>query len=94
MMEADDRVIVNILFFNDWINNPPGGDFWQNVDGENRASKIKVPLLSMAGWFDPFLGSQIQDFEDISRDPLSHISKESRLIIGPWAHAETVKIPN
>jgi uncharacterized protein len=94
MIEGDDRVVGDIPFFNDWVRHTSKNDFWRKVDGENRASSLKAPILSMAGWYDPFLSSQIKDWEDLMKHGDRKIAQESRLIIGPWAHAETVKMPN
>jgi putative CocE/NonD family hydrolase len=94
LLEADDRVVADIPFFNDWASHEQFDEFWSAVDGVDRAKHLQVPALMMAGWYDPFLTSQIQDFEDISQyaDPM--IAEQCRLIIGPWAHAETVIMPN
>lgn len=48
----------------------------------------------MAGWYDPFLPSQLDDFIQIRRSAISTVSEQSRLIIGPWTHAGEVVFPN
>ena len=94
VLEADSRVVTDIPFYNDWVTHNSFDDYWGKVDGTERAKNIKAPVLMMAGWFDPFLPSQVQDFEDISKSADPKIAQECKLIIGPWAHAETVKMPN
>ena len=35
---------------------------------EDRARNIKAPVLLMGGWYDPFLPTQIRDFQTIRRE--------------------------
>ena len=48
----------------------------------------------MAGWSDPFLPSQLRDFETIRTQADPRVGAESRLIIGPWTHADTIRFPD
>ena len=34
---------------------PLRDEYWQAIDGEDRAATLQAPVLLMAGWFDPFL---------------------------------------
>ena len=54
--------------------NKSNDDFWKNIDGINRTKTLKVPVLLLGGWFDPFLPTQIADFQDIS----SNADQQSR----------------
>lgn len=56
--------------------------------------RIKAPVLLMAGWFDPFLPTQLRDFETVRNEAQSAVARGSRLIIGPWTHADPVKFPD
>ncbi len=94
MIDADNRVVGDIRFYNDWVSHEEGDEFWQAVDGIDRAKHLQVPALTMAGWYDPFLSSQVQDFENISQYTDRVVAEKSKLIIGPWAHAETVAMPD
>jgi len=93
VIKADDEVTGDISFYNDWVKHQGFDAFWQKADGNKRAENLKVPILMMAGWYDPYLASQVQDFEDLSSRGASNIAFNSKLIIGPWAHAETVQMP-
>jgi len=90
MIKADDRTVGDIPFYNDWASHTRPDNYWLSVDGKDRAKKLDIPILMMAGWYDPYLSSEVQDFEDITQGP----HKECKLIIGPWCHAETVVMPN
>jgi len=95
LLEADDRAIQDIDFFNDWAGNPDADSpYWQAVDGDNRAAQLSAPALLMAGWYDPFLPSQLVDFQKIQAAADPAIAQATRLVIGPWVHASTVTWPD
>jgi hypothetical protein len=93
LSEADDRAAENVPFFNDWIAHRERDDYWVEIDGQDRSRKLAAPALLMAGWYDPFLPTQLEDYRRILREASAHVARESRLIIGPWAHAEAVTLP-
>lgn len=76
---ADDSVAGDISFINDWIAHETFDSYWQKMDfrGITRA-----PLISMAGWYDIFLKSQIEDFQALP----DTANTGRRMIIGPWCH--------
>jgi hypothetical protein len=76
---ADDSTIKDIPFINDWLYHEKYDEYWQKM---NFRGMTKAPLISMAGWYDIFLKSQIEDFQalEVNGNP------GNRLIIGPWCH--------
>ncbi len=94
MIEADDRAVGDVRFFNDWATHTEADAYWSAIDGENRARTIKAPVLLMAGWYDPFLPTQLRDFETLRREADPHVAAQSRLIVGPWTHADPVRFPD
>lgn len=92
-VEADDRAAGDITFFNDWALHAERDDYWHAIDGDDRARTLRAPVLLMGGWFDPFLPGQIADFQRIRSAAEPHVAAQSRLVIGPWSHAETVTLP-
>lgn len=95
LIDADRRLAgEEIPFFRDWAQHPERDRFWIDIDGTSRSASVKAPVLLMAGWYDPFLPSQLDDFAEIRRSPISAVSEHSRLIIGPWTHAGEVVFPN
>jgi len=94
LIEADDRAIGNVSFFNDWVRHPEKDGYWDTIDDEKRASSLRSPVLLMAGWYDPFLPTEIADFKRIRNTTTREASFKSRLIIGPWSHARSVAFPN
>lgn len=81
----DDAITEDIDFYNDWSKHRPNDNYWQRIDGTDRAKQISAPTLLLAGWYDPFLQAQLEDFKQM---------KKARIIIGPWKHAIPVKLPH
>jgi putative CocE/NonD family hydrolase len=94
VIEADDRAVGNVPFFDDWLLHPEADAYWAAIDGEGRARTLAAPVLLMAGWYDPFLPTQLRDFVTVRREAAAHVAERSRLIIGPWMHADTVRFPD
>jgi len=90
---ADDRAVEDVPAFNVWVDHPERDAYWAAVDGESRPERLRAPVLLMAGWYDPFLPTQLEDFVRIRAGAPRHVAEASRLIVGPWAHAETVTLP-
>lgn len=95
LIEADKRAVgTSIDFFRDWVTHSDDDSYWKQIDGDNRAANVRAPALLLAGWYDPFLPGQVDDFETIRREAPPEIASRTRLVIGPWAHAMTVRLPN
>jgi putative CocE/NonD family hydrolase len=94
LIEADNRTVGQIPFFDDWVSHTTRDDYWQSIDGEDRARTLKAPVLLMAGWSDPFLPTQLRDFEEIKRYANPKVARGTRLIIGPWTHADPIHYPD
>ncbi|MGH8580870.1 MAG: CocE/NonD family hydrolase [Gammaproteobacteria bacterium] len=93
LIEADNRAVGQIPFFDDWVTHTKKDDYWLSIDGEHRARTLKAPVLLMAGWSDPFLPTQLHDFEEIQRYADPKVASGSRLVIGPWTHADPIRFP-
>ncbi len=77
-----------IPWFRAWLSaDRPDHPFWQREvvrRGDTLPERATVPVLTMAGWSDAFLGPQIGSFERLAtRD-------QSTLVIGPWDHLSRV----
>jgi len=93
LIEADNRTVGDVDFYNDWATHTQKDEFWRKVDGQNRTSTLKAPVLLLAGWFDPFLPTQLNDYQSIKSEAPSKVADETKLIIGPWAHARSAILP-
>jgi putative CocE/NonD family hydrolase len=76
---ADDSTLFDIPYVNDWLAHETYDKYWENVNFRGIA---KAPVISLAGWYDIFLNTQIKDFQALVQSGDS----VSRLIVGPWAH--------
>ncbi len=76
---ADDSTIQDIDFVNDWIAHESADDYWRKMDFRGISD---AGMISMAGWYDIFLTTQISDFEALNAAG----NNNNRLIIGPWCH--------
>jgi putative CocE/NonD family hydrolase len=94
LLEADERAVGPIRFFKDWAKHEQNDAYWQAIDGEGRTRTLKAPVLLMAGWYDPFLPTQLRDFTTIRQQADARASVPTRLIIGPWTHADPVRFPD
>lgn len=94
LIEADNRAARDVDFFNDWVLHDKPDAYWLGIDGKERAKNLQAPVLLMAGWYDPFLPTQLHDFELIRQHADSNVADSSQLIIGPWIHADSIKFPD
>jgi hypothetical protein len=73
-------------YYGDWLAHPSYDDYWRAVAIRERYADVRVPSLSVAGWFDLFLDGTLDNYvamrEQASEDP----SRAPRLTIGPWSH--------
>jgi hypothetical protein len=92
LIEADDRIGEDIPFFNDWVAHQRRDEYWIGIDDTDRPERLRAPVLLQAGWFDPFLPAQIEDFLRIRKGADPGVAASSRLVIGPWAHARSVTL--
>jgi putative CocE/NonD family hydrolase len=93
LVEADDRLGVDVPFFDDWLLHAERDAYWIEIDGDDRPARAQGPVLSMAGWYDAFLPTQLRDFVELRARARPDVARASRLVIGPWAHARTVRVP-
>lgn len=95
LLDADRRATgISVNFFQDWVEHPDRDAFWADIDGQNRVQSLKAPALLMAGWYDPFLPTQLNDFIHIRQSSEPFVATRSGLIIGPWTHAGEVTFPD
>ena len=94
LIQADDRAVGDVQFFDDWVNHPTHDWYWKAIDGDDRPSHVKCPVFTIAGWSDPFLPAQLHDYQELQCSLPPKAKAQPHLVIGPWAHAYTTKLPD
>ncbi len=91
VITADDEAAgVDVPFFDAWAGEAADSDYWRRANGGADPAAASAPVLLLGGWYDPFLPSMLADWEKLQAAPGA---SESRLMIGPFAHATTIKWP-
>ncbi len=68
------------------LSHPSYDSFWKDLSIRNKLDRVKVPVLSMSGWFDNYAESELDTFRALSRE-----NGEVETWIGPWAHDPGLK---
>ena len=77
-------------WYNDWLENPPPSDYWNEFDMSNHFGNIDIPIYHLGGWFDVFLNGTLKFYQGVSKNGKSDKAKQNqRLIVGPWVHGPT-----
>ncbi len=94
LFEIDNAAVSDIPFYNDWVAHNTTDSFWNRIDGKDRINELQMPVLLMAGWFDPYLQSMVNDWNGLKQNPNEEVRNGSVLVIGPWGHANTITMPD
>ena len=72
--------IAELPHWRDWLDHAEYDDYWRSLDvlADAREGRLGVPLLQVAGWYDPFASGQIALHATLKGD--------HRLVVGPWDH--------
>ena len=82
---GDERFVP---FFFEMLRHAEPDAWTKNLLVSGRHALVTAPSLSIAGWHDLLLAGDLQHFKSMREHAGSDVArKESRLIIGPWAHA-------
>jgi putative CocE/NonD family hydrolase len=74
-------------YFRDWVAHERDDDYWRLWKISNHYGEMNVKALHSGGWHDIFLKGTIQNYVGMRR--ASPARADQRLLLGPWAHAET-----
>lgn len=74
-------------YFADWAEHCSYDDYWKRWSIDEDYSRIGVPALHAAGWYDVFLTGSVRNFTGLSASGRSEETRRSqKLLVGPWAH--------
>jgi len=74
-------------YFTDWVAHEHDDDYWRPWKISDHYGEMNIKALHSGGWHDIFLKGTIQNYVGMHR--ASPARADQRLLLGPWAHAET-----
>jgi uncharacterized protein len=77
-------------YYLEWLDHPDYDDYWRKIAPKERHAAITVPSLNIGGWYDLFLGGTIANYVGMKQHGATSAARRPRLVIGPWAHGESV----
>jgi uncharacterized protein len=89
-LDQADRVVINkpSPLYQEWFAHPTDDGYWRPIIYSDRVGEVTAPIALQAGWFDLFLGWQLQDYQR-----LRAAGRSPTLLIGPWYHTHMGSIP-
>ncbi|MCP4716848.1 MAG: CocE/NonD family hydrolase [Deltaproteobacteria bacterium] len=83
--KADDLAGSDVSYFNDLLDMQSAWDLFSEIDYTDSFERISSPVVTIAGWYDFFLGPQLNDYQKLLREGGKPAGR-SVLIVGPWGH--------
>ncbi|UCD56772.1 MAG: CocE/NonD family hydrolase [Candidatus Hydrogenedentota bacterium] len=95
LISMDDEAGIPSPFYDAVIRNSVRVDDWEKVSLNDKYDQIKVPSLHLAGWYDVFLKSTINDWMEISKlNETTELKGKQWLLVGPIDHESTTENTN
>ncbi|MEE3325980.1 MAG: CocE/NonD family hydrolase [Myxococcota bacterium] len=82
--EGDRVALREVSWLREWVKRNRKDDYWTRVDLP--LPDALPPTLMIAGWYDFFLRTQLEDFDALSEIARRTDGPAPRLVIGPWCH--------
>jgi uncharacterized protein len=74
--------------YRDIADHPGYDSFWRRLSVREQIDKVKVPVFSVAGWYDNFVESDLDAYAALHKT-----SGVNRIVVGPWAHNMSYRFP-
>jgi putative CocE/NonD family hydrolase len=74
-------------YYRDWVTHESDDAYWKPWKISDHYAKMNIKALHAGGWHDIFLKGSINNF--IGMRNSSRARNDQRLLLGPWAHANT-----
>src|SRR5437899_4793112 len=75
-------------YFLDWLAHPNYDDYWKRWSIEEHFADIKVPMLTIAAWYDIFLGGSLRNYIGVKANSGSEAARNGqRLLVTIRGHA-------
>ncbi len=75
-------------YYEDWLKHPTYDDYWKQWSIEENYQNIQVPALTIAAWYDIFLGGSLRNYEGL-RDHAGNVGARAkqRLVVAIGGHS-------
>lgn len=74
-------------YFFDWLDHPTYDDYWRRWSIDEDYSRLTIPALHIAGWYDVFLSGSVKNFVGMRSAGGSAAARAGQnLVVGPWTH--------
>jgi uncharacterized protein len=87
---SSDTALTRTLapYFIDWLAHPNYDDYWKRWSIEEHFADIKVPMLTIAAWYDIFLGGSLRNYIGVKLHGGSDGARQGqRLLVTIGGHA-------
>ena len=75
-------------YFLDWLAHPTYDDYWKRWSIEEHFQDIKVPQLTIAAWYDIFLGGSLRNYMGVKQQGGSEVARQGQwLMVTIGGHA-------
>ncbi len=75
-------------YFVDWLSHPAYDDYWKRWAIEEHFSDIRVPSLTIAAWYDIFLGGSLRNYVGLRQHAADDSARQGqRLMVMIGGHA-------
>jgi uncharacterized protein len=75
-------------YFQDWLSHPEDDQYWKQWSIEEHYSDIQVPMLTIAAWYDIFLGGSLRNYEGVKLHGGNEAARQrQRLLVVIGGHA-------
>jgi putative CocE/NonD family hydrolase len=75
-------------YYLDWLSHPDFDDYWRPWSIEDHYPEIRVPALTVAAWYDIFLGGSLKNYLGVKKEGGSDTARQNqRLLITIGGHA-------
>jgi uncharacterized protein len=75
-------------YFLDWLGHPNYDGYWKAISIEEHYSDIQVPALTVAAWYDIFLGGSLRNYSGIKTHSGSEAARSGQhLLVVVGGHA-------
>jgi putative CocE/NonD family hydrolase len=78
-----------VSYWREWLAHSTNDEYWQGLSTLGENLRVAAPIFQQGGWYDPYCGSILHNFNAISRHGDTEGARNAQhVLIGPWSHDE------